>query len=145
MAVLPEVDFGLDNFKQPKVLSKKDSVVQIILSMFFLRPGNYPSMPHIGINISKYLYATEGELDPEELKRDIFNQCSELMEEISIGDVQVAIVDVNGTGTLVVVLPLTGDFNDEGVETNVLTLGFQQSLQGNVLFNYRFVDASAFN
>lgn len=145
MAILPEVDFGLDNFKQPKVLSKKDSVVQIILSMFFLRPGNYPSMPHIGINISKYLYATEGEIDPEELKQDIFNQCSELMEEISIGDVQVAVVDINGTGTLVVVLPLTGDFDDEGVETNVLTLGFQQSLQGNVLFNFKFVDASAFN
>lgn len=146
MAVLSEVGFGMDNFNQPLKLNQKDSIVQVLLNMLFLKPGNYPSMPHIGIDIQKYLYKTANDIDSEGLKEQIFNQCAEIMSDISIGDIQIAVVDIGGgssSGTLVIVIPLITT-DDNSKETNMLVLGFQSSETGKVLYNYKFTDADAF-
>ena len=63
-----EVDFGFDNFGKQKILSNKDSIAQLFRNLLFLVPGQLPSLPHIGINITKYIYKLVDDINLENLK-----------------------------------------------------------------------------
>lgn len=135
----PEVGFGLDNFQKPKVLSLKDSIAQIISNLFFMRPGNLPSLPHIGINIREYLYQLDGDLDVEGLKEKIYSQCAELISVISIGEIKIFIAPYNGMDILMIIIPIIG----LGEEQN-LVLAFAEN-NNELLFNYQFTNETLFN
>ena len=53
--VLKELDFDVDGFGNQKYLTDAESAAKQILIMLFLRKGDYPSMPELGIDISKYV------------------------------------------------------------------------------------------
>jgi hypothetical protein len=128
-----EVGFGVDNFQQPKILSPQETVAQIILNLFTMRPGGYPSLPHIGINIRDYLYSLDDAIDVEGLKEKIYTQCSAIMSFVSIGDVQVLVIPNpnDGQSILLIMIPLIG-FSDE----TTLLVGFKQGDTNELLFNY---------
>ncbi len=129
-----EVDFGVDNFQKPKVLSIKDSIAQLIMNMFLMRPGNMPSLPNVGVDIRKYLYKTENQLDLSELKKKIFDDCSQLLSFVSIGDIQTVIIQHEGQDLLLIHIPLIG--LDDGDES--LIMGFQQEQNGSLRIKYQF-------
>jgi hypothetical protein len=128
-----EVIFGADNFQQPKILSSKESIAQVLLNLFFMRPGNLPSLPHIGINIREYLYRMEDDLDAEELKAKLYDQASVLIPYISLGDVRIFVTSYNGQSLLIVSIPV---FDDS--QNNSIVYGFSKDQSGNTIFNYQF-------
>jgi hypothetical protein len=131
LSIGKEVVFGLDNFQQPKMLSDKETIAQNILNLLFMRPGNLPSLPHIGINIKQYLYKLDSGIDPEEIKDKIYNQCSAVIPYIVLGDIRLFIAEQNGTSMLLLVIPIEG--------SDAIIYGFQkESSTGGVLFNYDF-------
>lgn len=136
MAIKKEVLFGIDNFKNNKVLSEKESIAQMILNLFFLRPGNIPSLPDKGININKYLYSLEDSIDVDELKEKIYTQCSDLAAHVSIGDIKVLNAPYEGHDYLLIIIPIT---SSEGEEN--LVLGFSKE-DNEILYNYQFIDSS---
>lgn len=140
--MLAELDFGVDSFQKPKVLSMKDSVAQIILNLFMMRPGTMPSLPDVGIDIRSYLYRLEEDINVEELKKKIFEQCSEVLSFISLGDVQVLVVPHQNQSILLIILPITG-MGDE--EDEALLMGFSQDENNQLLFNYQFENGLSFN
>jgi len=131
-----DLDFGLDNFQQQKMLSEKDSLAQVILNLFVLRPGNLPSQPHIGINIREYLYKFEDNLDADALKDKIYNQCSALISYINLGEVKVFTANYKNQDVLLISIPI---FDDNNTESTIL-YGFTKDQSGNVLFNYEYTD-----
>lgn len=136
-----EVDFGVNNFQQPKVLNAKDSIAQIILNLFMMRPGSMPSLPDIGINIGSYLYMLEGDVDLEEIKTKIFSQCTDLLSFLSIGDIKIFFAPYQGQSMLVVVLPIQGLDDEE----QMLLMGFTKDQNNELLFNYQFEQGQIFN
>jgi hypothetical protein len=132
-----EVLFGLDNFHKPKMLSLKDTVAQQIINLLLMRPGNLPSLPHIGINIEQYMYRLQDDFDPEEIKQKIYNQCSELLSYISLGEVQIFITIYKGKDLLIVAIPIVG-FG----ETENLLVAFSSS-QNDVNVAYQFEEINS--
>ena len=124
-----EVDFGLDNFQRQRVLSINQSIAQIIINLFFMRPGNIPSLPHIGINIKQYLYNLEYGIDVDGLKENIYKQCPALIPYLNMGEVKVFVADYKGQGILMVSIPILTD-------NTTLLLGFTKNNSGDILFNY---------
>ena len=107
---LLEVGFGPDNFGKPKVLSEKESLLQIVYNVFAAKPGNYPSMPELGIDIgSRILYLTGDTIEVEELERDIRTQLTMVIPGEKVGDVVVGVQNINGQVTVVVRVPLVDD------------------------------------
>ena len=51
--------FGVDSFNRPKVLSETETIVNNILFILFGKPGSYPSIPSLGMDIEQYLYLFE--------------------------------------------------------------------------------------
>ena len=51
-----DVTFELNEFNNPRIKSEIETLKDIILFILFSRPGQYPSLPQIGLNIRDYLY-----------------------------------------------------------------------------------------
>lgn len=131
-----EVDFGLNNFGKQKVLSEADSIARLLLNILFLRPGQMPSMPHIGINIRKYLYKFEDDIDTDTLKREISFQCSELLPSIDTSGMKLMVVNYRGEGVLVLLMPVYVS----GTHKELLIGIKQDSDSGDLTFKYQFDD-----
>jgi hypothetical protein len=96
MAQPRDVGFGKDGFQRMKVYTEAESVARYILEILLTRPGNYPGLPHIGLNVRQYLYHNLTELNPDDLKEQIYTQCSGLMPNIISDDLYVGTVEYNG-------------------------------------------------
>lgn len=131
MAVDP--DFGLDNFNQPKILNDSQTLVNNILMLLFMRPGSYPSLPHLGINIQQYLYKFFDEIDTNEIKAQIVAQCSDFLDTIQNGSFDVYKTTQNNTPVLLLVLPVRVD---DAVSS--LVIGITLSNIGDLIFNFQF-------
>ena len=67
----------VDEFTKPKVISTFQMCVNAILTLLFMKPGQYPSIPELGINIESYLfeYADDPSI-PREIKTKLEDQCN---------------------------------------------------------------------
>ena len=133
--MLNEVAFGVDNFGKQKILPTKDSIAQLIINILFLRPGQLPSLPHIGINFKQYLYAHIDDIDTGALKEELSYQCSELTPFIDMSGIQIVPLEYQGRTTLYIVIPINVDDSEDN-----LLIGVAKDTNGRVIFNYKFDD-----
>ncbi len=101
--------FELNNFAQPKLSSEIETVINTLLYVLFSKPGQYPSLPHIGLDIENMLYSFYKDINPGDLSNAIISQCADLDVYISTGMIQIQkkmyrnkpslIISVNGTAT----------------------------------------------
>lgn len=61
-----ELEFKINNFNEPSVLTGKTSLAKLIQNLMLIQPGTYPDAPLLGINIGKYQFET---LDSSTLSR----------------------------------------------------------------------------
>ena len=73
-----DVTFELNEFNNPRIKSEIETLKDIILFILFSRPGQYPSLPQIGLNIRDYLYDFYDEINEDDLKNKLIEQCSML-------------------------------------------------------------------
>lgn len=73
-----DLTFELNEFNQPKLKSEVEMVKDIVLFVLFSKPGQYPSLPGIGLDIQSMLYSFYDEIDEGELKSKIIEQCNAL-------------------------------------------------------------------
>ena len=81
-----DVLMDVDAYNKPKVISTFEMCVNTILTLLKMKPGQYPSIPELGIDIEKYLHEYADDPDiPNEIKTKLLDQCNRLQEvEISI-------------------------------------------------------------
>lgn len=84
-----DTTFELNEFGQPKIQSEIELIKNIILFVLFSKPGQYPSLPHIGLDIQSQLYSFYDELDVEDLKVQLSGQCEILGAYFSQGTIDV--------------------------------------------------------
>lgn len=74
-----DVAFDTDSMGRPKVLSSFELGVNTILTLLFMKPGQYPSIPELGIDIESYLheYADDDRI-PAEIQNKLSDQCNKL-------------------------------------------------------------------
>lgn len=128
-----ELGFGLDGFQKQQVYDSNNSIARVLLNLLLMKPGNLPSLPHIGIDINKYLYVLEDDIDPDQLKNDIYNQCSELIPYLILGEVKVFVANYNGQGVLLINIPIQDTTN---VSSSSILYGFTKDYSNGVTFNY---------
>lgn len=119
-----DVDFYMDEFGKPTTYSEKDSIAKMIMNLLLLKPGNLPSEPFMGVDIRKYLYMREDEIDVNDLKNSIYNSCHALLPYI-MGDIKIYLKDADTSDrrkVLILNFPLTID----GV-TDSLFIGVSRS------------------
>lgn len=70
--------FELDPFGNPKLVSEIEMMANVLMFVLFTKPGQYPSLPNIGLDIESLLYSFFDEIDESDLKTKIVSQCTAL-------------------------------------------------------------------
>ena len=115
MALPRDVGLVKDDFQKSTIYNKYQSLVNYILNILLMKPGNLPTMPNIGVDITKYIKNNMSEiLDPEQIRGLIATNCKELLPFIDYSRIFVANVDnVNEKNYLIISIPLIEDPDDE--------------------------------
>ena len=131
MAVDPQ--FGVDSYNRAKILSESQTIVYNILAILFGKPGFYPSIPQLGMNIQQYLYAFEDEFDVNVLKSQLASQCRDFVDCIKDGSFDIIKSTYEGRPLLIFMIPTI----ITNTETNLL-LGVTTTSSGEYKFNFTF-------
>ena len=81
--------FELDEFSKPKVCSESETIKNALMFILFSKPGQYPSIPFLGLNIQEMLYSYYDEFTETELEEKLITQCNALGPYFQSGDVAV--------------------------------------------------------
>lgn len=130
-----EVGFGLNSFGKQDILTNKETIAQLIENLLFLRPGQLPSMPFIGIDIYKYINPMIDDQELANLSERIVSQCSVLLPYMEFTGVTVKSMVFQNRPILLIIIPI----NVDG-ESETLLLGARKDTNGRVIFNYEFDD-----
>lgn len=130
-----EPGFGLNNFDGPKYSNETETVAHAMLNLLFGKPGFFPSMPDLGINIQQYLYFFEDDFDVNMLKAKIISQCSEFEQFINDGSLDIIMSSYLNKPLLLVVLPLVIQNSTEH-----LAIGITTDANGAITYNYTYVE-----
>jgi hypothetical protein len=74
-----DVLMDVDSFGKPKVISTFEMCINSILLLLKMKPGQYPSIPELGIDIEQYLH--EYSDDPKilsEIQNKLYEQCNRI-------------------------------------------------------------------
>ena len=123
--------FSVNNYNKPKVLTELESYVNDILMLLFGKPGFYPSIPTIGMDIRKYLYMFEDEVNVDEIKTTLAEQCEEFLPELQTGELDVIKTNYNGNTLLIFKLPIIDDTNK-----NSAAIGITTNEKGELIYNF---------
>ena len=125
--------FDTNNFGQVKILSETETYVRNLLLILMGKPGFYPSIPDLGMDIGQYLYGFEDEIDTNEIKTKLAKQCSDFIPEIDSGDFDVFVEHYKNRPMLVFKLPVIHDD-----KTLSMALGIRVNEKG--VFVYNFIE-----
>ena len=126
-----EPGFGMNSFNKAKIRNETETIANAIINLLFGRPGYFPSMPDLGINIQQSIYMFWDEIDPEMIKAQIAVQCDAFKEYVNRNELDVMKSEYNGPPLLLVVIPIQIKNTKES-----LGIGITQDKQGNTVYNY---------
>ena len=125
--------FGTNDYGKPKMLTENQTLANNFLMLLLGKPGFFPSLPMIGIDISRYLYMFVDDINIDELKSKIAVQCTDFLPAIRQGDFDIQKTTFRDRTLLMFSLPAISDTNNVPV-----MLGVTTDTSGNVI--YRFVE-----
>ena len=131
MGLNPE--FGLDNFDKPKVLNQTESMENDILNLLFMRPGQFPSLPYLGIDISQYLYMHFDDINTDFIKKEIASQCTDFLPYVISGKLDVIKTRMRNQPVLIIKVPTIQRDDDSS-----LMIGITKDLQDEIKYNWKF-------
>ena len=130
--VIREPVFDLDDFKRPKLLEQWHGMVFVILVVLFGKPGFYPSIPELGMNIQQYRNKLMDSIDEEALKANLVYQCSKLKDDLLNDGLEVTKHYIQNQGAIMISIPIIK-------ESKKLIIGLCGEDDG-VSFNYGLFD-----
>lgn len=138
MSEFVEPVFGIDDFRKPKVLNDYEAVIQSILVVLFGKPGCYPSIPELGMNIQQYRNRRLDQIDTDALKAQLAYQCRSLSSNIIDGSIDVTKMMLdNRDVALVFVIPVTTDQSQKN-----MLIGLKMADSG-ITYNYDLIEATS--
>ena len=116
-----DVVLDYDAAHKPKVISSFEMCINIILTLLFMKPGQYPSIPDLGIDIEQYLHEySDNKGIPNIITNKLNEQCNRLgVTGITfdcsfdmLEGINVLVIQINGTERMAI-----------GSESNKVILG----------------------
>lgn len=133
MSISIEPSFGVNSFNKAKYKNETETVANAILNLLFGKPGYFPSMPDLGINIQSYLYSFWDDIDTNHLKAQIATQCQMFREYVDDGSLDVIKTMSGNDPVLLIIIPVQIKNTVES-----LAIGLTQNASGEVSYNYIF-------
>jgi hypothetical protein len=119
-------------FNEPKTLTVSETYNRNLLCILFGKPGFYPSQPELGMDIGKYLYMFEDDIDTSAIRNELAQQCSDFLPDMQTGDLDVLVTTYENKPLLLFKLPVIVD------ETSLsLILGITINKHGELIYRFK--------
>lgn len=125
--------FEVDDYNRGKILNESQTIAYNILTLLFAKPGFYPSIPSLGIDITSYFYRFSDEDLVNEIKTKLVSQCSDFLPSVESEELYIEKTDYKGQPMLVFIIPTI--ILDK---RNELVLGITVADTGQMQFNFTF-------
>ena len=123
--------FGTNDYNKPKMLTNLQTYVNNILVLLFGKPGFYPSIPSIGMDIAQYLYKYEDEINTDEIKAKLISQCRDFLPEARDGSLDIYKTTYKERVLLIFKLPSITD-----LPTCDVAIGVTTNDHGEMVYNF---------
>ena len=132
-------DIGIekDNFQKSKIFNETDSLINYILNILIMKPGNLPGSPELGVDIGRYVNKNmNNNIDPEAIKGLIVDNCVDLIPYLSTDELFVGVLsDPDGREFLVIKFTLYSDITGSK-EYNDVYYAFYRNELNELEFNF---------
>ena len=132
-------DIGIekDNFQKSKIFNETDSLINYILNILIMKPGNLPGSPELGVDIGRYVNKNmNNNIDPEAIKGLIVDNCVDLIPYLSTDELFVGVLsDPDGREFLVIKFTLYSDITGSK-EYNDVYYAFYRNTLNELEFNF---------
>ena len=136
MAGQKDVTFEFDKYLQPRLLERKNAVATAIINALFMVPGNLPSMPTVGVDITQYFYKEENSLSAAKIQTDLEACCGKSICGAILGNVDFS-VQKTTTGDFVFLLIIRVKFSP--TDDELLGITMKKTKDSYVKFNFDYV------
>jgi hypothetical protein len=138
-----DLTFELDKFSKPKLRDTTELVKNTLLFILFSKPGQYPSLPHIGLDLQRILFSYYDEITESRLVEMIADQCIALGLFFNEGSIQVKKIMYQGKPSLLIYIEAGGDdsqmLNQFGIDpqrdVDVYKIGITYNDLNQMIFN----------
>lgn len=135
-----EPTFDTDIYNKPKMLSERESVAQLILHALFLKPGNLPDNPTLGVDIEQYMYVDSDTSVDETIRTALLKTCGNDLDTATINGVSFITRRQEGEeNSYIFLVRVNVTFKSTGQTADLGIGGYQQS--GNVTYNWDYLDS----
>jgi hypothetical protein len=117
-----DVSLDYDSMYKPKILSSFELAVNTVLTLLFMKPGQFPSIPELGIDIESYLFEySDDKRIPTEIKNKLIDQC----QYIDIIGLNIEVrFDKTSDGSDALVIDMSGnEYLSRGNESGHIIIG----------------------
>jgi hypothetical protein len=128
-----ELDFSLDACNEQKVYTGAMAYAHKIKNLLFMRPGDLPSMPDVGINIQSYRFKAFDTLVNNQLREKLSDQVSAYVTDMPVENIDISVLKDKGDFYLLIKFSLMQDESE-------VVFGIQQRKGEIVNFNFEVYD-----
>lgn len=130
--------FKLDVFGKASITSADQTLINNLMTTLLAKPGNFPSQPDLGMDITKYLMSTESTFNANVIKATLAAQCSDFAEVVKDGTFDIQLLPNSKTGQefILISLPVKTETNKQWFVTVEVSLDNEQ------IFNFVFGDST---
>lgn len=136
-----DVLLDTDSMYKPKVISSFELTINSIITLLLMKPGQYPSIPELGIDIESYLYEY---IDDENVPKTIQAKLRDQMNRLDLSGCEVKVdIDRMNDGTYALILRIIGnEYISKGAPSNRVIVGISYSKLNEVYIRKVFQERS---
>lgn len=105
-----DTTFELNEFNEPRIRSEAETLKDVLMFVLFSKPGQYPSLPLIGMDIQSRLYSFFDEINVEDLKTELVSQCQMLDVYLNDNTIQLLKTMYKGQPSLLINISATESY-----------------------------------
>lgn len=79
--------FEMNDYNEPRLRDEAETLKNVVLLILFMKPGQYPSIPYLGMDLQNRLYSYYDEIDTSSMTRELIEQCQFLGTYIQDGSI----------------------------------------------------------
>ena len=133
-----DTTFSTDKYGNPKMLSLKDSVANAVVKVCFMKPGNIPGLPHLGVDIRQYFYKSQEELERSSsiVSAKVQEACGQLISGANISGVNFSVQKTNnGDHVFLLIVRISFPNEDEQILGVIM-----KNANDKITFNYEYMN-----
>lgn len=133
-----DTTFEMSSFAKPRIREEAELIKNTVLYILFSKPGQYPSLPFIGLDIENLLYSFYDEISESDIADELVRQCTALGRYIEDGTIIIRKIKYKNQPSLMIHIetsPIDSILNSDKSNTLKFQIGITFDELNHMIYN----------